>query len=417
MNRRMWTIAAHEYVTNVRRKEFILITLGLPLLMLSIAGIAGVGMSAVVRDVMRGGTQQVGVIDRSGRLNLEAAAEGTGFRINSYETLQAGQADVKDGKIEALVVLAQDYMERGGVAVYRKSGGIFSRGEAIPIRALLSRALLASAQVEPKVGNRIIDPLGPQGATTYVLDKGRFTAQNPAREAARFIVPYVFSILLVTSIFISASYLLRGIADEKENRVIEVILSSVTAEELLRGKLIGLAGVGLTQVGIWLALGQIGLLLGIAAFPGMSSVTRLVNLSPLVILQLVIFFALGFALYASLMAGLGALGTSYRETQQISGIVSIFAFMPFFVLAVLLQYPDGTVAKVFSLIPFTAPTTMAIRLTITEIPLWELLASASLIILSVWLIQKLSAKLFRFGLLIYGKRPTFRETLRWLRQS
>ena len=417
MNRKVRTIAAHEYLTNVRRKEFIAITLGLPLLMVAIAGIGGMGMSAVVRDVMRGGSRLVGVIDRSGRLNFRAAQTETGVQVNPYSSLQAGQADIKSGRIEALVVVEEDYLRRGGVRIYRKGGGIFSRGEAIPIRNLLSHAILAGTNVDKESGHRIIDPLGPRGAATFVLDKGRFTEHNPAREAARFIVPYVFSILLVTSIFISASYLLRGIADEKENRVIEVILSSVTAEDLLRGKLIGLAGVGLTQVGIWLLLGQAALMLGLAAFPGMGNVTRLVNLSPLVILQLVLFFGLGFALYASLMAGLGALGTSYRETQQISGMVSVLAFMPFFVLAVILQYPNGAVATTMSLIPFTAPTTMAIRLTITEIPLWELAASSGLILFSVWLIQKLSAKLFRFGLLIYGKRPTFSETLRWLRQS
>ena len=417
MNSRVGTIAAHEYLTNVRRKEFILITLGLPLLMLAIAGIGGLGMSAVVRDVIRGGTQQVGVIDHSGRLDFRAAASETGLRVHAYASLAAGQADVKAGKIEALVVISGNYLRQGGVEIYRKGGGIFSRSEAIPIRSLLSHALLAGTNVDKEAGHRIIDPLGPKGAVNYVLDKGRFTTQNPAREAARFVVPYVFSILLVTSIFISASYLLRGIADEKENRVIEVILSSVTAEDLLRGKLIGLAGVGLTQVAIWLGLGQLALLLGVAIFPGMDNITRLVNLSPIVILQLVLFFGLGFALYASLMAGLGALGTSYRETQQISGIVSILAFMPFFVLAVILQYPNGLLAVVMSLIPFTAPTTMAIRLTITEIPLWELGASAAIILVFVWLIQKLSAKLFRFGLLIYGKRPTLTETVRWLRQS
>jgi ABC-2 type transport system permease protein len=416
MKNRVLTIAAHEYITNVRRKEFILITLGLPLLMFAIGGIGGIGMSAVVRDVMRGGVKQVGVIDRSGRLNLRAAETDSGFRIRPYDSVEAGQEEVISGAIEALVVVAPDYVRSGNVDVYRKSGGIFSRSESIPIRHILSTALMAGTKTDRDVGRRIIDPLGG-GATTYVFDKGRFTTQNPAREAARFVVPYVFSILLVTSIFVSASYLLRGIAEEKENRVIEVILSSVTAEELLRGKLIGLAGVGLTQVGIWLGLGYIGMQLGVAAIPGMDQVTRLVNLSPLVILQLILFFALGFALFASLMAGLGALGTSYRETQQISGIVSILAFLPFFVLAVLLQYPNGTVARVFSLIPFTAPTTMAIRLTITEIPLWEIALSALFILISVWLIQKLAAKLFRFGLLIYGKRPSLSETIRWLRQS
>jgi len=232
--------------------------------------------------------------------------------------------------------------------------------------------------------------------------------RNLGQEAARFVVPYAFTILLTTAIFIAANYLLRGIADEKENRVIEVILSSVTAEDLLLGKLIGLAGVGLTQVGVWI---------GMAAVPAMFLFAKIVHLSTLSLLEVLGFFALGFGLYATLMAGLGALGTSYRESQQMAGMVSMGAFFPFIVLPILLDAPNGGLARTFSLIPFTAPTTMVLRVTATEVSAPDVGLSAGVIVLTIWLMVKLSTKLFRFGLLIYGKRPGFGETIRWLRQA
>ncbi len=131
----------------------------------------------------------------------------------------------------------------------------------------------------------------------------------------------------------------------------------------------------------------------------------------------VLFFALGFGLYATLMAGLGSLGTSYRETQQISGMVSFLAFFPYLLITVLVEFPNGTLARILSFIPFTAPMTMVLRLTSTDVPILDTVISAVAIAGATWLTLKLSARLFRFGLLIYGKRPTFRETLRWLRQS
>jgi ABC-2 type transport system permease protein len=407
MSKRVWTIAGHEYLTNVRRKEFILMTLGLPLLFLVIIGISMLGAGAAIRSVI-GKAQTIGILDRSGALDLRAVRDMDGVRIVPYKDETAGQADVKSGKISELVVVAPDYMESGKVVTYRKGGGLFSEGRGAHIEAILTRAILARGGTDPRLADRAIDPVA-RGAKSFVLDKdGKFVPQAFEREIAKFAVPYAFMILLFTAIFVSANYLLRGISDEKENRVIEVILSSVSPEELLQGKLIGLAGVGLTQVGVWVAL---------AAVPAMIVFSRVVHLSVATLVEVMLFFALGFGLYATLMAGLGALGTSYRESQQMSGAVSMFAVLPMMLITAILSEPNGTLARVFSYIPFTAPITMVLRVTATDVPLLDVLLSAVLIAATIWFLQKLSAKLFRFGLLIYGKRPSFRETWKWLRQA
>src|SRR5437016_2971178 len=258
MTGKVGIIAWHEYSNTVRRKEFILMTLGLPFFMLLVAGIGAVGSLSAINQIMKGGVQHVGVVDRSGELTIPAGiATRATLQVDPYKDIDSGQAALRAGRIAALIVTEKDYLESGSVEVYRKGGGLLNKADTIPVGTILARSLLARSGADPRIARRIVDPTGGD-TKSYVLDKsGRFVPRTGAREAAKFIVPYVVSILLVTSIFISASYLLRGIADEKENRVIEVILSSVTAEELLRGKLIGLACVGLTQVGVWASIAAV----------------------------------------------------------------------------------------------------------------------------------------------------------------
>ncbi len=406
---KVFCIASHEYLWNVKRKEFIMITIGMPVLMLFFGVVGGMGTRVAVSQMMRGGRSTVGIVDHSGQIklrNLDDKADSV--KIFPVVDEDSGKEEVKAGKLAALIVVGEDYLEKGTVEVYKMGGGLFSKADTIPVGRILSRAMLSRSGADPKIANRIVEPTG-NGATTYVVDKsGHFVTRSGAREAAKFVVPYLFSILLVTAIFISASYLLRGIADEKESRIIEVILSSVTPEELLKGKLIGLAAVGLTQVGLWMAL---------AAVPAMFVFATIVKISALTLAGVVLFFALGFGLYATLMAGLGALGTSYRETQQISGVISLMAFFPLVLITVMIEMPNGALARALSFFPFTAPTAMILRLTSADVPVFDIVLSALSILAGIWLILKISARLFRFGLLIYGKRPTFAETMRWLRQT
>ncbi len=410
MPSRVRTIASHEYLSNVRRKEFIFVTLGLPLFILVLIFVSAAGTASVFTQMIGRGPETVGVLDRSRALDLHAA-EGRGDElvIVPYADLSDGQRDVRNGRISELVVVDRDYLENGKVELFRREGGLFSRPQAIPVGHILARALLARTSADPKIVDRAVSPVeGPAPVYSWNAKTHRFAVQTGVGEAARFLVPYLFSILLMTSIFMSASYLLRGIADEKENRVIEVILSSVSPEELLKGKLIGLAGVGLTQVGLWLL---------IAGVPGALMFARVSHVSFSTLGLVVLFFALGFGFFATLMAGIGALGTSYRETQQLSAFISMLAIPPLLLLTVLVEFPNGTLARVLSFIPFTAPTTMVLRMTSADVPTVDIVASALIILAAIWLTLKLSARLFRFGLLIYGKRPSFRETIRWLAQS
>src|SRR5262245_47142657 len=138
MNRRVWTIAVHEYVTNVRRKEFLLITLGLPVMMLFFGGLSVIGTLAAVGPMMSHAEKEVGIIDRSGALDLSSDIVRTmpEARLTVYADEDTGRSDVKRGRIEGLIVLPPDYLELGKVTVYRKGGGILSQSERIPVGAI-----------------------------------------------------------------------------------------------------------------------------------------------------------------------------------------------------------------------------------------------------------------------------------------
>jgi ABC-2 type transport system permease protein len=215
------------------------------------------------------------------------------------------------------------------------------------------------------------------------------------------------------TIFVSSGYLLQGVAEEKSSRVIEIVLSSVTAWELMAGKVLGLGALGLTQIIIWLAAA--------AAFSGgalaLLGVTIPLLARPDIFVLAVIYYLLGFLIYAVLMASTGALGTTTQESQQLAGIFSFAAAVPLMMSGFLFANPNMTLARVLSRFPLTAPTMMLMRIPLSQVPAADIVGSIAMLILSVPLVLWAGSKVFRMGLLMYGKRPSLREILRALRQA
>jgi ABC-2 type transport system permease protein len=185
-----------------------------------------------------------------------------------------------------------------------------------------------------------------------------------------------------------------------------MVISSVTPTELMTGKLIGLGAVGLLQVGIWSVMG-ITTALGLAAS---------FAINPKAFLFCGVFFVLGYILYGSLLLGLGSLGTNQRESTQFTWFITITVMSPLFVWMSILSSPQSTLARVFTYIPLTTPTTMMLRYSVDPAgtPWWEVILAVALLLVSTAAAIKLSAKLYRLGLLLYGKRPTVGEIWRWL---
>jgi ABC-2 type transport system permease protein len=404
--KKAWIVARHEFRVTVKRAWFVVATFVFPLVFLGI----GVGMWLLGRHVVEESRARVrekplGIVDGWGGLTKAPA----GFEIRRLPDETAARAALKAGEVGVCAILPPDYLATGRVTLVSMRRPTLFTSDRPPLPEGFDRWLIANILQEvdaPRVG-RAQAPIVPVSVT---LDSsGTPSAEDPREVQRRTVVAYAFLMLLFTSVFSSSAYLLQGMAEEKENRVMEIVLSSATPGELMLGKLVGLGAAGLLQLLIWS-------LMGIA---GVALLVQEVVLAPVTFAYSLLFFLLGYVLYGSLMLGFGALGTNFRESQQMASMWSLIGTSPFFIHFALVEAPHGALARVFSLIPFTAPTTMIFRFALDPkgTPVLDIALSAAILLASTWFAVKISARLYRAGLLLYGKRPGLREIWRWLRAA
>ncbi len=412
---KVWTIIKHEYVTNVRRPGFIIMTAIVPALALIglLVGAYGggifKGIAQSLADFFEGTSKRIGVVDGTGLFTPLLPEYENNFVL--FRSEEEARKALEGEKLDAVLVIPSDYIETGKVKVITRGSSF----EAVAFedskwfKGFLVSHLLRG-KVEPALSRRAADPVEVQ--PEVLGEKGEAKGGGPWSILFTFVIPYFLAFMLVMTIFVSSGYLLQGIAEEKENRVMEIIVSSVSPLELLVGKVVGLGAVGLTQVLVWIlsALGFTGgavLLLALSAF----------SLPPSTLVLLVIYYVLGFAIYAFLMAGLGSLGTTMRESQQLAGIFSLFAAAPYMLSGFLMANPNLTIARILSFFPLTAPTMMLFRLPLAKVPWVDVVGSLVVLGLSLLGAIWLGEKLFRVGILIYGKRPSWKEIWLILRSS
>lgn len=414
--RRILVIASREFNATVRRREFVLVTLGLPLLYVFIGIIVGGTTASVARTSIEQESRRapsIGYLDQSGLMD-KATLEGRRGRNRVFTSEQQGQQAVRDKQVRAFVVIPPDFARKSSVVVYapEKSGSILSgassRGDNSAYIATLRRALLAT-KTDKQTADLVTSSVDVETRTADPKT-GVFRAPDTLREIGKFAVPYAFSLLLLLSVIMGSSYLLHGIVEEKENRVIEVLLSAVTHEELLLGKILGLGAVSLTQLAIWVS-GAVAVVGAIAArFPQASALVA----GPGLIFTAVLLFLLGYAMNATLMAGFGAMGTSWRESSQISSIVVLPLVLPTMIMPVFLEQPNGAIARTLSLFPLTAPVSMMLRVAAGGASIGEVVLCAFLLLVTTVFFLRGAARLFRLSLLLYGQRPELRLVLRYL---
>jgi len=409
--RKIWVVARHEYLTNVRRVGFIIMTAGVPALglLLLLLGSLFAGqvrqLGAFFEQQFEVGDKPIGVVDRSGYFSPILPQYRENFV--SYRSETEAEEALKAKHISKVLAIGEDYLETGRVVVISLGSGFDAAvaSDSATVRSFFVDHLLVD-QVDPALRERAAAPVSVE---PRVLSSGGETQGEGAWGFAfTFIVPYILTFLLVMTIFTSSSYLLQSVAEEKESRVIEIVVSSVRPTELMAGKVAGLGALGLTQVLVWMAstTALSGGAVALFAVAGVASIPRRV-----VILG-VIYYLLGYTLYAVLMAGVGALGATTQESQKLAGIFSFFAAVPYMISGLLFADSNATIARVLSFFPLTAPTMMMMRLPLAEVPWIDVAGSIASLILSIPAALWVGTKLFRVGLLIYGKRPTLREV--WL---
>jgi ABC-2 type transport system permease protein len=389
---KFWLIARHEYLRIVRRRTFLLATLGLPVLI-----IAALGISVAVNTT--GGAHELGYVDQRGVLGARLRDPG----FPSYSSVNLAQTDLEAGKIRGFYVIPADYPSSSPVQLY-----YWEREPGATLRADFASFLKANiaASLPPAVAARVLD-----GPTNVVVNSADGSREMDSGGIGTIILPFVLGLFLSFALLTASGYLLRAVAEEKENRTIEVLTSSVSAEQLIAGKAVGLVGVALSQVFLWavVAIGGVSLAsLFVASLGGLQVSWTLAAM-------LIVFFVPLFGLAAALIIMFGVVTTDFRQNQQLVGIMSVLFLLPLVFSPLLGSSPDGPAMIALTLFPTTSLLTTAIRWGATTIPWWQLLGSwlilAGCAALAVWA----APRVFRREMLRYGQGSTFRRMVAAMR--
>ena len=266
-----------------------------------------------------------------------------------------------------------------------------------------------------------VDPLEAStiARTRVRLETERLTSSGRGGSGrVNILFAVMVATLLYFTIFLYGQNVLRGVMEEKQNRVAEVVFASVRPMTLLGGKVLGVGGVGLTQLVLWILsaflLYQIREPL-LTRFGVESTTFPLPDITLGILLLLLLFFVLGYVFYAALFAAVGAMVNSEQEAQQAQLPVVLLLISSIVMFQTILSRPDGELSRILSLLPFSSPVVMPLRMSIVAVPALEIAASIILLIGGCLAVVWIASRIYRVGMLMYGKRPTMGELLRWVR--
>ncbi|MDW7727364.1 MAG: ABC transporter permease [Candidatus Methanoperedens sp.] len=385
-------IAKHEYIYNIRRKEFLFATFGIPIFILFIAGLPIFLMSNDIGHE----EYRIGFVDKTGLF------ESVNF--TNYADEELVRKDLLDNKITHFFVIPANYTATGKIEIFSTKKNLQdSKIIEGQIKGFLLDNLLKDERRE--IVERAKNPINSE---YFTLDE---KSRSSKEGISTILIPIAFSMLFMMSIFTSSNFLLQGVVEEKENRVMEILLSSVSHRELLTGKVLGLGAVGLTQIFIWQIIGFSLLFLN----PIFSAIVLdKIHVSISILALAFIYFILGYFVFASIMAGVGAVVTTSREGQQMAGLFSITGAIPLILSKFIIINPNAVPAIILSFFPLTAPITMIMRLSLTDVPLYEIVISILALVASTFVIIEISVRIFNASLLTYGKRPTVKEVIKYV---
>jgi ABC-2 type transport system permease protein len=413
--RNMLLIARREYTEQIKGRAFRLTTIGLPVVFALIVGVAylssrGLGehksLVIVSSDrTLAGAVQSQLLLETSSQAEVNVVAPpGPGTRAELIE-------EVRSGKIDGFLWIE----DPGGapMASYTsKASGDFMTGSRLSsaLDTGLVKQHLDSAGMSPVAAETVVK--GVPIATFQVRKDGSVVKTNAQ---ASFWKGYAMAILLSMTTLIYGLNVARSIIQEKTSRIFEVMLATATPSDLLTGKLIGVGAVGLTQIAIWLVAGLaiMGSPLAAEVLSGHLSI----HFSWVEGILFPVYFLLGYLLYSSLFAGLAATCESEQELQMYMPLAAVPTWLSFSLILLIINDSNSFWAVAASLFPPTAPIIMFLRMASEVPPSWQFGASIGLLVLSIWATLEFSSRLYRVGILMYGKRATLPELLRWLRYS
>ncbi len=418
-------IARREYLSRIRSKGFWLGTVILPLFL--------AGMFVIPVLVLSKSTSHLDVVlvDGTGRLGAgieKRLAEGStdfgpvakvSIDLASPAANREAQRKALDGRllkneIDAWIWIDAEGLGRGEVEYHARSVSNTLTQSVLDqaISAEVREMRLAQAGYDPAAVKPLLEPVE--------LETVKVSAEGSRAEAgeAGFLLAYGLFFLLYMILLIWGQQVLQGVLEEKSSRVVEVIVSSVRPQELMMGKLIGIGGAALTQFSIWLATAVA--LTAPAVVASLAFVPEGFTIPSLTIAQalaIVVFFLLGFFVYASSYAAVGSSFNNVQEAQQLAWLPSSMIFLPIFFMFPVINDSSSTMAVVTSLVPPLTPILMPLRIAVEMPPVWQIALAIVLTALFVYGMIRLCGRIYRVGILMYGKKPTLREIVRWARHA
>ncbi len=407
MTRRMFQVIFFELRRNLLRKGYLFATFGIPAIALVLLLgyqfiIAGNNDDTSVPEFDFRGISVAGYVDQSG-LFAELPEALSSYFI-PYNDVDAGKADLENGEIDALFVIAPDFLETGNVTEYVPTFD-FSRMAPGVVEQLFYATL--AEDLPPDVAFRLRQP-----SVQEEVNIQRGEAQN---EDADFIAIYAFTIVFITSVFMTNAYLMQTVIEEKENRLIEILISTMRPVELLMGKIFALSIVGIVQVVVWVAsmffLLQVALRLPAFALTILSSIAFPVEMLPMMI----VYFVLGYLLFAAIFGMIGAISSSMQEGPQYVTIFVLPSILPFYFFELFINQPNHIMVQIFSYFPLTSPLSMIMRLTLGAVGPLEIILSIALLAVGALGMMWLAGRFFRVQTLLSGNPFKLRDLPRLLR--
>jgi ABC-2 type transport system permease protein len=409
------TIVKREYKLAVYKKSFIIITLLAPLLMI------GLGTIPTILTMMdTGKAVTIDVADSSNVIyeKLSSTLNDTlknGKKRFVFNNVGASsnteqlKAKILAEKVDGLITIPQNFINDGSFSYYAKNVADigFTKRVERTLYNIVKDIRISENNIPTELISKITKPVSI--TTIKVLEGAKEAKKGFMQE---YLATLIFVLILYMSMIMYGATIGRSIIEEKTGRIIEVLLSSASPFQLMTGKILGLGAVGLTQVIVWAAMG-----IGFVVFGSTFNLeaAKSMNLNPEIFIYFAIFYILGYFVFATMYAGVGAVSNSDQELQQLSMPIIFMLIIPILLIGMMVKNPDGPVITALSYIPFFSPIVMFTRINLAAPPMLNIIFSILIIIATIFILIWIVSKIYRVGILMYGKRPTLPEMIKWIR--
>lgn len=434
--KKIGTIISHEFLTKVKNKWFLIATLLGPVIMIALFAVPAV----ISYFSMQSTTQKLAVLDLTNKYGVHIVnTDNSAFYLTNTD-IQKLSDSVRNEQLSSFLVVDSNMMKSGQVFVYSKGSGGLSINSKISksIEKIRTNELLAKTGIDKATYENISKSVDIK---ELKISDDKAKGSEESNSSFHIALAYIAAFAIYMMMLMYGQNVMRGVIEEKANRIVEILASSARPFEIMFGKVVGIGLVGIVQMIVWIGLGlilmyfaapilksfgidavsasQVSSMSPQMATPEMMNAVKIPSISPLIIFSLFFFFLAGYFIYATLYAGIGSAVDQEADAGQISTPITLLIIIPILMISAIMSDPNSTMSVILSLIPFFSPMLMLARIIITNgmLPMWQVILSIVLCILTFLGCLWIAGKIYRIGILSYGKKPKLTDIIKWIFQS